>query len=78
MFRFAIPRGQCPPAPFNHLLGPIIDALQITFVTMNPYSELFLRCSKWLISMGQDIPLTRVAAEAAEPPPDYLRTLALS
>ena len=44
------PSGASPGKPFsiNHLLGPsfIDGALQIfVFVTMNAYSELFLRCS---------------------------------
>ena len=44
------PAGATPSRPLsiNHLLGPsfIDGALQIfTFVTMNPYSELLLRCS---------------------------------
>ena len=44
------PVGATPshPLSINHLLGPsfIDGALQIfTFVTMNPYSELLLRCS---------------------------------
>ena len=52
------------PLSINHLLGPsfIDGALQIfTFVTMNPYSELFLRCSTLATAadikgpLGQDI-----------------------
>ena len=44
------PSGATPARPLsiNHLLGPsfIDGALQVfAFVTMNPYSELFLRCS---------------------------------
>ena len=45
------PAGASPSKPFsiNHLLGPsFIDGAQqilIVFVTFNPYSELFLRCS---------------------------------
>ena len=44
------PAGATPSRPLsiNHLLGPsfIDGALQVFgFVTMNPYSELFLRCS---------------------------------
>ena len=44
------PSGASPSKPFsiNHLLGPgFIDGAQqiFVFVTFNPYSELFLRCS---------------------------------
>ena len=60
------PAGATPSRPLsiNHLLGPsfIDGALQIfTFVTMNPYSELFLRCSTLANAadikgpLGQDI-----------------------
>ena len=60
------PAGATPSRPLsiNHLLGPsfIEGALQIfTFVTMNPYSELFLRCSTLATAadikgpLGQDI-----------------------
>eukprot|EP00439_Symbiodinium_sp_Y106_P008815 s13103_g1.t1 len=60
------PAGATPSRPLsiNHLLGPsfIDGALQIfTFVTMNPYSELLLRCSTLATAadikgpLGQDI-----------------------
>ena len=60
------PAGATPSRPLsiNHLLGPsfIDGALQIhNFVTMNPYSELFLRCSTLANAaeikgpLGQDI-----------------------
>ena len=60
------PAGATPSRPLsiNHLLGPsfIEGSLQIfTFVTMNPYSELFLRCSTLATAadikgpLGQDI-----------------------
>ena len=60
------PSGASPGKPFsiNHLLGPsfINGALQIfVFVTMNAYSELFLRCSTLANAaeikgpLGQDI-----------------------
>ena len=56
------PAGATPSRPLsiNHLLGPsfIDGALQIfTFVTMNPFSELLLRCSTlatWGISCKQE------------------------
>ena len=60
------PAGATPSKPFsiNHLLGPsfIDGSLQIfNFVTMNPFSELFLRCSTLANAaeikgpLGQDI-----------------------
>ena len=60
------PAGATPSRPLSisHLLGPsfIDGALQIfTFVTMNPYSELLLRCSTLATAadikgpLGQDI-----------------------
>ena len=60
------PAGATPSRPLsiNHLLGPsfIAGALQIhNFVTMNPFSELFLRCSTLANAaeikgpLGQDI-----------------------
>ena len=60
------PPGASPSRPLsiNHLLGPsfIDGALQIfRFVVMNPYSELFLRCSTLANAadikgpLGQDI-----------------------
>ena len=60
------PAGATPgrPLSINHLLGPsfIDGALQIhNFVVMNPYSELFLRCSTLANAaeikgpLGQDI-----------------------
>ena len=60
------PAGATPSRPLsiNHLLGPsfIDGALQIfTFVTMNPFSELLLRCSTLATAadikgpLGQDI-----------------------
>ena len=60
------PAGATPSRPLsiNHLLGPsfLDGALQIfTFVTMNPYSELLLRCSTLATAadikgpLGQDI-----------------------
>ena len=56
------PAGATPnrPLSINHLLGPsfIEGALQIfTFVTMNPYSELFLRCSTLANAAGIKGPL---------------------
>ena len=60
------PSGASPSKPFsiNHLLGPsFIDGAQqiFVFVTLNPYSELFLRCSTLANAaeikgpLGQDI-----------------------
>ena len=60
------PSGASPSKPFsiNHLLGPsFIDGAQqiFVFVTFNPYSELFLRCSTLANAaeikgpLGQDI-----------------------